>query len=460
MIKKSLSLIVLCLVVGPQVALAGSNDQAKIAAHLQVPITGKGAPPVCEQAELPPCNPVESHLSVQGDIGTGYYLYLLVLDGDAEAGVAGASFGISYGETLLVRSWVLCADLEFDGGPEGSPWPSSGSGNVITWNSDSRCQNSPAVGDSSGGVTAVLGAFYVYAYAEDNFYVTKRLYAPTPDLDVADCSAVSSHLSFPNAAGMVAFGGLTGFDPCTEEESLPPPPGGPSDAPGLFSSGYDPTAPVINWPHSFVLGSNKAVVAGNHLFHEGDEVVFHYDQQAQALYVNGYLWRSYANHTQQSEPTTPHEFWVEELRRRYSIETSGTPQDRMQRALASMDKDILNPDFEPLVESDQVTVRFKGDPTLDWVIVFKSHQPTGDAEDRASAAVSELHKAMMGSHPYVVINYPGRFYLRSGDAALTLLSVLNRAEAGTLTQEDLSIARTFGKGVLEAVQGLAGGKVK
>jgi hypothetical protein len=125
-----------------------------------------------------------------------------------------------------------------------------------------------------------------------------------------------------------------------------------------------------------------------------------------------------------------------------------------------MDKGILNPAFEPLVESDQVTVRFKADPTLDWVIVFKSHQPTGEAETRARSAVSELHRAMMGSHPYVVINYPGRFYLRSGDTALSLVSVLNRAAAGALTQEDLSIARTFGKGFLEAVQGLAGGEVK
>jgi hypothetical protein len=451
-----LTFLTLALVTVPRIALAGSNDQAKIAGHLQVPITGKGAPGICEQAQLPPCNPGESHLSVQGETGSGYYLYLLVLDGDAEAGVAGASFGISYGENLLVRSWVLCAGLEFEGGPEGNPWPSSGSGNVITW---SQCQSSSAVGDSSGGVTAVLGVFYVYAYAEDNFYVTKRLYASTPDLDVADCSAVSSHLSFPDAAGMVAFGGLTGFDPCTEEESLPPPPGDPDDTP-LFSSGFDPTAPVINWPHSFVLGTNKAIVAGNHLFQEGDALVFDYDEQAGTLYVDGYLWRSYARHTQQPEPTTPRDFWVEELRRRYSLETSGTPQERMQRALASMDKGILNPAFEPLVESDQVTVRFKADPTLDWVIVFKSHQLTGDAETRARAAVSELHRAMMGSHPYVVINYPGRFYLRSGDTALSLVSVLNRAAAGALTQEDLSIARTFGKGVLEAVQGLAGGEVK
>ena len=154
---------------------------------------------------------------MQGAIGVGYRLYLLVLDGDSEAGVADASFGISYGANLLVNSWILCADLDFDGGPSGVSWPDSGSGNVMTW---AECQDTVAEGDSTGGVTAVLGAVYVYAYGKDVFEITKRNYIDEPDFQVANCEAQTSDIPYPDHAGSVGFGSTAGYDPCQDQEEM------------------------------------------------------------------------------------------------------------------------------------------------------------------------------------------------------------------------------------------------
>ena len=180
----------LLLVLNTQ-SFAGANDNAKIAIHLADIPTGK-APSICNRAPYPPCNVGQSNLDVQGLVGVGYDLYFLVLDGDTTAGVSGASFGIEYGPNLLVGTWTRCATLDFPGGPTGVTWPDSSSGNAIAWDYDAKCQNTAAAGDSSGGVTAVLGALYVYAYGNDVFKLTKREYIANPDFDVVDCSAAES----------------------------------------------------------------------------------------------------------------------------------------------------------------------------------------------------------------------------------------------------------------------------
>jgi len=192
---------------------AGTNDNSKIAVHLQEIPTGKG-PSICDRAETPPCNSGESSLVIQGTLGVGYDLYFLVQDGDSVGGVAGASFGISYGSNLFIGTWTLCGDLDFSGGPAGITWPQSGSGNSITW---SDCENTPAVGDSSGDVTAVLGALYVYAYSHDVLQITKRNYVPNPDIQVANCAAEPSDVFFPEFAGSAAFGDSIGYSPCVAD---------------------------------------------------------------------------------------------------------------------------------------------------------------------------------------------------------------------------------------------------
>ena|GEM_PF-5012300 len=72
-------------------ASAGSNENAKIALHLQAVPTGKTLPPCQRLTPLPPCNP-DSSFRVQGELNTGYDLYILAVDGDTTAGIAGASF--------------------------------------------------------------------------------------------------------------------------------------------------------------------------------------------------------------------------------------------------------------------------------------------------------------------------------------------------------------------------------
>ena len=216
-------------------ASATVNDNAKIAAHL-VPRM-PGGTPSCSDAPTPACNPGQASLNVQGLPGTDYDMYLVVLDGDAGEGVAGASFGIGYGSNVYVGDWRLCADLQFPGGPSGASWPAAGSGNLVTWNPQSNCQNSPAPNDADGGVTVVIGAFYVYAYGSDEFAITRREYAATPDFQVVDCSAEAYNLLYPGHAGRVGFGvDLAGYDPCFGVD----PNDVPSYAPGQVMTMFRP----------------------------------------------------------------------------------------------------------------------------------------------------------------------------------------------------------------------------
>lgn len=218
--EKVLSLLLLLLFAGS--ASAGSNDTAKIALHLQAVPTGK-APSVCDRAPLPPCTAGDSSLAVVGDLNTPYDLYVLVLDGSALAGVGGAAFGIEYGPGVVVSGWTLCADLDFSGAPQGSQWPDSGSGNLITWNVTTNCQNTPAEGDLDYGVTAVLGALHVYSYAAETISITPRNYAPTPDFSVTDCTPERSDPPYPDNAGRVTFGQISqAYDPCSPPDSVGP----------------------------------------------------------------------------------------------------------------------------------------------------------------------------------------------------------------------------------------------
>ena len=199
-------------------ALSAPNEDAKLGGHLIAHST-KG---VCLLSPAPPCNPGEANLNVDGSLLTAYDLYILVLDGDSEAGVAGASFGIKYnnlpGFGMDVFGWSLCADLDFPGPGGGVAWPDSGSGNVITFAANQNCQSSGASGDEDGGVTAILGSLYVYAYTPDLFEFTARTYVSPPDLKVADCTSVTTDFVVPDHIGSVGFS-LAGEDPCTQAEA-------------------------------------------------------------------------------------------------------------------------------------------------------------------------------------------------------------------------------------------------
>ena len=197
-------------------AYSGPNSNVKIAAHL-IPHVAKTSP--CANPPLLPCNLGESNLSIEGDIGVFYDLYLLVMDGDPITGISGAAFGISYkgtvGSGLDVYQWTPCADVSFGSGGS-KAWPDAGSGNVINWDRVDNCQDTSAPGDTDGGVSAVLGALYVYAYGKDTFKITERNFlSGVPTISVVDCQAVVDTLTIGAAGGKVKFGpGGGAFDPC------------------------------------------------------------------------------------------------------------------------------------------------------------------------------------------------------------------------------------------------------
>ncbi len=159
-------------------------------------------------------------------------VYLVIARGDTALvpgwGLAGVSCGVYYdnavGSGVDVFGWTLCADLEFTNGnltcpPDIPPceWPISGGGNRITWVMTTNCQQTIA---GSDGVHAVAGAFYLYAYNPDIFYLTHNRNLMIPELAVANCKANTDLLPF-NRAGQVAFstdGSALGCNPCTEPD--------------------------------------------------------------------------------------------------------------------------------------------------------------------------------------------------------------------------------------------------
>jgi hypothetical protein len=217
------------LVAGLLAATAESNSEAgqhqlKIGAHITPSI-------LADSCGLPgafPCNVTERHLTVRGPLGR-QYVYLLALDGDARAGLQEVSFGIIYGDSLVVEDWWSCADMEQPGGPPGIVWPDPGSGNRITW-SGTHCQRTPAAGDLDGGVTALIGILLVNAYGSDSFTITPRNDIEPPDLRMKDCAGGTDKLD-DTRAGYIGFGKYTGEDPCYQAvytpmslRSIPPPP--------------------------------------------------------------------------------------------------------------------------------------------------------------------------------------------------------------------------------------------
>lgn len=200
-------------------AMGASNEDAKIACHIQAHSTSKGSPSPCSSLPSLPCNESEGAFTVTGNLDTPYDLYLLVVDGDSTMGVAGVSLGITYkGDPEVgvdVFGWSLCADLEFGSGSSAASWPNSGAGNVFTWDAAYNCQKMAAPGDASGGVTAIIGVFYVIAYSSDIFRVTTRTYVHPPRIVVVNCAAEGDSIPVAQNAGRVAFGSQGGgFDPC------------------------------------------------------------------------------------------------------------------------------------------------------------------------------------------------------------------------------------------------------
>ncbi len=212
--------------VSPAPAGAGTQDGAVVALHVG-PHSMKGDTP-CDYAdgEAPfSCRDFRS----SWPIGESCNVYVVVARGNPEAGIGEVVFGIRYnngeaGENtptdrlgVDIFNFTDCASgLSPCEGPcpPCCPWEAaSGSANRITWNTDSDCQTE-VIGED--GVHTLAGTFYIYAYSEDLFEITPHYdsISKPNEFAVRDCNDQVTDLPYPEAAGAVAFGSGTGYNPC------------------------------------------------------------------------------------------------------------------------------------------------------------------------------------------------------------------------------------------------------
>lgn len=200
---------------GASSALAAPNSEARLAIHL-LPKTTKN---ICTRAQA---TPACANIVTNGNLYPAlYFAYLLVTNGDPAAGIAGVQCGLHYdnapGQGVDVYTWSTCASAE----NVSSGWPNSGGGNLITWDTGTRCQRFEPGGNGTG-VVATAGYFYLGTYHPDRLAITPR------PLDavarVLDCSGVSYTLedagihhdpSYLGYAEFSAGAATPGYNPCT-----------------------------------------------------------------------------------------------------------------------------------------------------------------------------------------------------------------------------------------------------
>jgi hypothetical protein len=186
----------------------------KVAVHLTDAVTTPGVA-FCDPASSggpAPDNIPCADFVTRAPLLTGRYLYIVVAEADSQ-GIAGAGFGIDYdgepGSGIdILDGWNLCATgLQFPS----DTWPAAGSGNLFTWDG---CPHTPL---PAGGVQAVAGGFYVYAYSDDVFRITEHTKLPNPSLKVIACANHQYDIDPATGVGSAVFSNNGGFgaNPCT-----------------------------------------------------------------------------------------------------------------------------------------------------------------------------------------------------------------------------------------------------
>ena len=189
----------------------------------------------------------------RGEVNRAYDVYLVVVGGHPDQGIAGVSCGILYdgesGSGVDVMHWTLFADLEYPNGIDplnaSMDWPQAGGGNRILWDRLRNCQLTQ-VGDE--GVHAVAGSFYVFAYSDDVFWVTpNRNLWSGPELVTLGCELAMADVPATDV-GHVVFSSDPADDGCNPclGPCPPAPPGPPMRIPKCvvepqsISFGYGP----------------------------------------------------------------------------------------------------------------------------------------------------------------------------------------------------------------------------
>lgn len=201
-----------CLTLGfASLAIAADNDQAGIALHVG-PVVSKLP---CDNAPALTAATIQS--AAAGANTDSYTVYVLVCNGSDSTGVSGAEFGIDYNGNpsagVDADGWTACGDLEFPN----SNWPDANTGNIVTFNPGSNCQNTPSEPFVPQTVIAILGALDVTAYTPDILSVIPR--PVTGFAKVSDCNGAEDDLldlggSEPSHLGQAEFGLGSGYNPC------------------------------------------------------------------------------------------------------------------------------------------------------------------------------------------------------------------------------------------------------
>lgn len=197
-------------------AVAGPNANARIMLNA-LSLTAKNH---CTRTQNVPlgCSGYDSGVSNVPLYPTLRYVYALVVGGDQLSGVGQAAFGLNYqSPDFTIYDWHLCADSQ----APTAGWPASGSGNVITFDAGTNCQQS---GNALLGAVATLGYFYCAAYSP-----TEVKIRPHPVDRVArvwSCVGVEDVVWYDpvitcSALGSVGFARL-GWNPCGDYSGCTP----------------------------------------------------------------------------------------------------------------------------------------------------------------------------------------------------------------------------------------------
>jgi hypothetical protein len=197
--------VAFCLVAYPRMATAGPHADASLVLHI-TDLTGSD--PCLANTILPACGSVRTDEPI---LGIPLFIYVMIGNADAEAGLGGASFGISYQPGANILSWTLCADTQ-------SPynWPASNSGLTVAWNPENCQHRTSGTGDDViwDRGTAVIGYFYCTPYAPSNLALIPHPQSGSATIN--DCGAGIDDITnrFPSGLGMAGFGGPSGYSPC------------------------------------------------------------------------------------------------------------------------------------------------------------------------------------------------------------------------------------------------------
>ncbi|NNF08075.1 MAG: choice-of-anchor D domain-containing protein [Candidatus Eisenbacteria bacterium] len=179
----------------------GSQTNAKLALHIKSAAVKQR----CAAIDALPC----SQYVTSGAIQTGYDVYIVAANASIAFGIGGMEFAIDYdgaaGSGLDIFGWERCSDLEFPS----NTWPASGEGTILTW---ATCEETEI---STEGVHAIGGAFYVYAYSQDEFNIIPRPVA-NGLIAVADCEGGQTEVPSSQVGSLTFGSGTPGCNPCVE----------------------------------------------------------------------------------------------------------------------------------------------------------------------------------------------------------------------------------------------------